>query len=159
MDHAETSWPSKLDVPEETNQPLDPPTFPPLFGVSDDVLISYDLKDMNKLMDSLDLSDDQKQILRSRRRKLKNQDYAAHRRRGRIEKEGGLEFEKDQEYDELEQLQEENEKMLNELILLNKKYQALMRFAKERSIPLPPRAEADLRSSEIRPLVEQLEKQ
>ncbi|XP_014224339.1 transcription factor MafK-like [Trichogramma pretiosum] len=159
MDRAEVSRPSRLGVPEETNQPLDPPTSPPLFGVSDDVLISYDLKDMNKLMNSLDLSDDQKQILRSRRRKLKNQDYAANRDRERVEKEGGLEFEKDQEYDELEQLQEENDKMLKELILLNKKCQALMRFAIERSIPLPPGAEADLRSSEIRPTVEQLEKQ
>ncbi|CAB0035090.1 unnamed protein product [Trichogramma brassicae] len=142
--------------PRERNQSLDPPTSLSLFGVSDDVLYSYDLKDLNKLMYSLNLSNDQKWILKSRRRTLKNRDYAANQRHRQWEKKGGLEFEKDQEYDELELLQEENDKMLNELILLNKKYQALMRFATERNLSLPPGTEADLLSLEKQRTVEHM---
>lgn len=79
--------------------------------------------------------------MKQRRRTLKNRGYAASCRIKRIEQKDELESEKTQEYRDMEAMQDDNNRMREEIESWHKKYQALKRFAADKKIILTPELE------------------
>lgn len=76
--------------------------------------------------------------MKQRRRTLKNRGYAASCRIKRIEQKDELEMEKSQEWTDLQQLENENERLRGETDSWRLKYESLRKFAISQNIPLPP---------------------
>lgn len=75
--------------------------------------------------------------MKQRRRTLKNRGYAASCRIKRIEQKDELETEKSQEYRDMEAMQEDNNRMREEIESWHGKYQALKKFAVDKKIIIP----------------------
>lgn len=79
--------------------------------------------------------------MKQRRRTLKNRGYAASCRIKRIEQKDELESEKTQEYRDMEAMQDDNNRMRDEIETYHSKYMALKKFAAEKKIHIPPELE------------------
>ncbi|CAG4988021.1 unnamed protein product [Colias eurytheme] len=109
----------------------------PCAEISDDELVSISVRDLNRQLKMRGLTRDQIVRMKQRRRTLKNRGYAASCRIKRIEQKDELETEKSQEWQDMEAMQEENNRIRDEIEALRSKYDALKRFATMKSIPLP----------------------
>ncbi|XP_038217285.1 transcription factor MafK [Colias croceus] len=109
----------------------------PCAEISDDELVSISVRDLNRQLKMRGLTRDQIVRMKQRRRTLKNRGYAASCRIKRIEQKDELETEKSQEWHDMEAMQEENNRIRDEIEALRSKYDALKRFATMKSIPLP----------------------
>ncbi|CAK1549335.1 unnamed protein product [Leptosia nina] len=109
----------------------------PCAEISDDELVSISVRDLNRQLKMRGLTRDQIVRMKQRRRTLKNRGYAASCRIKRIEQKDELETEKSQEWHDMEAMQDENNRIREELEALRSKYDALKRFATMKRIPLP----------------------
>lgn len=75
--------------------------------------------------------------MKQRRRTLKNRGYAASCRIKRIEQKDELETEKTQEWRDMETMQEEINRMKDEVGTIRTRYEALKKFAVNNKIPIP----------------------
>lgn len=95
--------------------------------ISDDELISYSVRDLNRVLRGLPQNEVAK--LKLRRRTLKNRGYAANCREKRLTQKDELEVERNSLRVELKKLKEANDEMQAELVGLRAKYEALENFA------------------------------
>lgn len=109
--------------------------------ISDDELVSISVRDLNRQLKLRGLSRDEIVRMKQRRRTLKNRGYAASCRIKRIEQKDELESEKTQEYRDMENMQDDNNRMREEVESWHAKYQSLKKFAAENKIPIPPELE------------------
>ncbi|XP_034935115.1 transcription factor MafG [Chelonus insularis] len=120
---------------------MDPLSPGPCLDISDDELVTISVRDLNRQLKLRGLSKDEIVRMKQRRRTLKNRGYAASCRIKRIEQKDGLESVKTQEYRDMEAMQDDNNRMREEIESWHSKYLALKKFAMERKIPLPPELE------------------
>ncbi|XP_015590917.1 transcription factor MafK [Cephus cinctus] len=120
---------------------MDPLSPGPCLDISDDELVSISVRDLNRQLKLRGLTREQIVGMKQRRRTLKNRGYAASCRVKRIEHKDELETEKSQEYHDMEVMQDDNNKMREEIDSWHSKYEALMKFATEKKIPIPPELE------------------
>ncbi|KAI8433668.1 hypothetical protein MSG28_015666 [Choristoneura fumiferana] len=113
----------------------------PCAEISDDELVSISVRDLNRQLKMRGLTRDQIVRMKQRRRTLKNRGYAASCRIKRIEQKDELETEKSQEWQDTELMQDDNNRIREEIAALRGKYDALKRFALIKNIPLPPELE------------------
>lgn len=113
----------------------------PCAEISDDELVSISVRDLNRQLKMRGLTRDQIVRMKQRRRTLKNRGYAASCRIKRIEQKDELKTEKSQEWHDMELMQDENNRIREEVEALRGKYDALKRFAIMKNIPLPPELE------------------
>nr|AYI99244.1 transcription factor Maf [Spodoptera exigua] len=113
----------------------------PCAEISDDELVSISVRDLNRQLKMRGLTRDQIVRMKQRRRTLKNRGYAASCRIKRIEQKDELETEKSQEWHDMELMQDENNRIREEVEALRGKYDALKRSAIMKNIPLPPELE------------------
>ncbi|XP_077283500.1 MAF bZIP transcription factor K [Arctopsyche grandis] len=116
-----------------------PPLSPSVCAdISDGELVSVSVRELNRRLKQRGLSREQVARMKQRRRTLKNRGYAASCRVKRIEQKDELESEKTQEWRDMEGMQDDNNRMRDEVAALRAKYEALKRFAIHKNIPLPP---------------------
>ncbi|KAK0082247.1 hypothetical protein PV325_010785 [Microctonus aethiopoides] len=123
------------------NDDWDPLSPGPCLDISDDELVSISVRDLNRQLKLRGLSRDEIVRMKQRRRTLKNRGYAASCRIKRIEQKDELESEKTQEYRDMENMQDDNNRMREEVESWHAKYQSLKKFAAENKIPIPPELE------------------
>ena len=99
------------------------------------------MRDLNRTLKMRGLNREEIVRMKQRRRTLKNRGYAASCRIKRIEQKDVLETEKTHEWTELEQMHEDNEQCAREIETWKKKYTALVQFAAQNDIPIPPELE------------------
>lgn len=121
-----------------TQDPLSPG---PCLDISDDELVTISVRDLNRQLKLRGLSREEIVRMKQRRRTLKNRGYAASCRIKRIEQKDELESEKTQEYRDMENMQDDNNRMREEIDSWHSKYQALKKFAQEKKIIIPPELE------------------
>ncbi|KAL6259588.1 transcription factor MafG [Pogonomyrmex barbatus] len=117
---------------------MDPLSPGPCLDISDDDLVTISVRDLNRQLKLRGLSREEIVRMKQRRRTLKNRGYAASCRIKRIEQKDELESEKSQEYRDMEAMQEDNNRMREEIESWHSKYQALKKFAQEKKIIIPP---------------------
>ena len=115
----------------------DPLSPGPCLDISDDELVSISVRDLNRQLKLRGLTREEIVRMKQRRRTLKNRGYAASCRIKRIEQKDELETEKSQEYRDMELMQEDNNRMRDEIESWRTKYMALIKFAMERKILIP----------------------
>lgn len=118
-----------------TQDPLSPA---PCVDICDDDIVSISVRDLNRQLKVRGLSRDEIIRMKQRRRTLKNRGYAASCRIKRIEQKDELETEKTQEYSDMEAMQDDNNRMGEEIQSWHSKYMALKKFAAEKKIHIPP---------------------
>lgn len=104
-------------------------------------MIAISVRDLNRALKDHGVNRQQIVRMKQRRRTLKNRGYAASCRIKRIEQKDVLETEKSQEWRDLEKKHEENELFRQEIENWKKKYMALLQFATQNEIPIPPELE------------------
>lgn len=109
--------------------------------ISDDELVSISVRDLNRQLKLRGLSREEIVRMKQRRRTLKNRGYAASCRIKRIEQKDELETEKTQEYRDMEAMQDDNNRMREEVESWHSKYLALKKFALHEKIHIPPELE------------------
>ncbi|XP_033215578.1 transcription factor MafK-like [Belonocnema kinseyi] len=120
---------------------MDPLSPGPCLDISDDELVSISVRDLNRQLKLRGLSRDEIVRMKQRRRTLKNRGYAASCRIKRIEQKDELETEKTQEYRDMEAMQDDNNRMREEIESWHSKYLALKKFALQEKIHLPSELE------------------
>uniref|UniRef100_D3TS44 BZIP transcription factor MafK n=1 Tax=Glossina morsitans morsitans TaxID=37546 RepID=D3TS44_GLOMM len=125
-------------VTQQIYAPLSPC---PISDINDDDLVSISVRDLNRTLKMRGLNREEIVRMKQRRRTLKNRGYAASCRIKRIEQKDVLESEKSHEWLELEQMHEDNEQISKEIENWKKKYMALLEFAAQNDIPIPPELE------------------
>lgn len=115
-----------------------PPLSPgPNVDISDDELVSISVRDLNRQLKLRGLSREEIVRMKQRRRTLKNRGYAASCRIKRIEQKDELETEKTQEWRDMETMQDEINRMKDEVGTIRTRYDALKKFAVNNKIPIP----------------------
>ncbi|KAF4519545.1 hypothetical protein B566_EDAN009448 [Ephemera danica] len=134
--------PSDSKKNDRRHQMIHSPLSPNNLDISDDELVSISVRDLNRQLKMRGLNREEIVRMKQRRRTLKNRGYAASCRIKRIEQKDELETEKSQEYQDMETMLENNNKMRDEIEALHSKYDALKKFAAQKKIPLPPELES-----------------
>ena len=113
----------------------------PVVDISDDELVSISVRDLNRQLKLRGLSREEIVRMKQRRRTLKNRGYAASCRIKRIEQKDELETEKTQEWTDMEHVQDEVNRMTEEVTTVKARYEALKKFAINNKIHIPPELE------------------
>merc|ERR1712141_424576 len=127
---------NQIQRDQNPNRPVSPNKIQ--CGISDEELVTLSVRDLNRHLKIRGLTREEITLMKQRRRTLKNRGYAASCRIKRLEQKGDLEQEKGKEYKDLDFVQEDNSQMREEIEGLHKKFEALIRFAQQKKIMIPP---------------------
>lgn len=113
----------------------------PILDISDDELVTISVRDLNRQLKLRGLSRDEIVRMKQRRRTLKNRGYAASCRIKRIEQKDELETEKSQEWRDMEAMQDDINRLKDDVSNMRARYEALKKFGILNKIPIPPELE------------------
>lgn len=104
--------------------------------ICDKQLVTLSVRELNRHLKSSKLSKSQVQLMKQRRRTLKNRGYAASCRNKRFQKKGELEIQRDEELKEIDSLNVEIARYRNLINQLNMKISECIAFARQNNINL-----------------------
>ncbi|XP_054152790.1 transcription factor Maf-like [Oppia nitens] len=107
-------------------------------GLTDDLLVTLSVRELNRRLKMSGLSRADVIKMKQRRRTLKNRGYAAQCRNKRLEQKGDLETDKVVVVSDIRHLSDVNNKIREEVIDLKQKFDAIVEFANNNGIELPP---------------------
>jgi len=102
--------------------------------VTDEELINIEIKELNKRIKDRGVSKELAIRLKQRRRTLKNRNYATSCREKKDAEIVNLEGKKNQEMDDLRELEQENQKIREKVEAMARKYERIMEFARENNL-------------------------
>lgn len=104
--------------------------------ICDKQLVTLSVRELNRHLKSSKLTKTQVQLMKQRRRTLKNRGYAASCRNKRFQKKGELEIQRDDEMKEIESLNAEIARYKSQINQLNMKISECLAFARQNNINL-----------------------
>eukprot|EP00092_Neocalanus_flemingeri_P018633 GFUD01020178.1.p1 GENE.GFUD01020178.1~~GFUD01020178.1.p1 ORF type:complete len:136 (+),score=46.59 GFUD01020178.1:137-544(+) len=104
--------------------------------ISEKELVSIEIKELNKKVKEKGVSKELGVRLKQRRRTLKNRSYATSCREKRDIKISNLEKDKNYELQELKMLEEENDKLRENVSKMAARYKRILEFAKQSNVNL-----------------------
>jgi len=114
-----------------------PPPHPAVAKITDEDLVTMNVKELNRQLNSKGLNRGEMQTLKQRRRTLKNRGYAATVRVKRDEVKGELEDKLTVVHDQEKKYRLEMEDIIAEVQKIKKTYSAILRYAHQNSIFIP----------------------
>jgi len=102
--------------------------------IADKDLIDIDIKELNKMLKERGVAKELAVRLKQRRRTLKNRNYASSCREKKDEEISGLERLKGQEVEEVTRMEEENQRIREEIESMERRYDRIAKFARDNNL-------------------------
>ena len=110
----------------------------PKSGITDEELVTYNVKELNRVLKTKGLSREDVTNIKQRRRTLKNRGYAATVRVKREETRGELETKLGSVDNNVKKYMVEMSQLSSDIEQIKKMVNAILKFASRNNIPIPP---------------------